>query len=68
MKDCGQGDRHPAFVVTYYPNGVCDLSVCWDSTNVREIATELRAIADGLDELPEDHEAKGVAPLYTDDR
>lgn len=63
MKDCDQGDRHPAFVVTVFPNGVVDLSVCWDSTNVREIANELRQIAEGLDKLPEDHEARGVMPL-----
>lgn len=49
-----------------FPTGVVDLSVCWDSTNVREIAKELREVADGLDELPEDYEAMGVMPLRTE--
>lgn len=66
MNDCGQGDKHPAFVLTMFPTGVVDLSVCWDSTNVREIAKELREVADGLDELPEDYEAMGVMPLRTE--
>lgn len=51
------------FVLRELPNGTLDLSVCWDQRNVRQIAKTLREVADGLDELPEDHSGVGVKPL-----
>jgi hypothetical protein len=60
---CPYGADHPEFVLTMYPQGITDLSACWDSTNIRKIAQDLREIADGLDELPADYEGRGVPPL-----
>lgn len=64
MPDCPFGPDHPEFVLTKYPDGTADLSVCWNSTNVRDMAKELREVAAALDELPEDSQAVGGAPLH----
>jgi hypothetical protein len=63
MTDCKFGPDHPEFVLRLFPDGTVDLSVCWDSTNVRDIAKELRQVAAQLDNLPDDADAIGVMPL-----
>lgn len=60
---CQFGPDHPEFVLTVYPNGICEMEVCWDSTNVRQMAEDMRIIAAGLDALPPDSQAVGVKPL-----
>lgn len=66
MAECPFGADHPEFRLTKYPDGVADLTVCWDSTNVREIARMLREMAAALDQLPEDATAIGVPELRRD--
>lgn len=55
--------RHEEFVLRVWPDGIVDLSVCWDQTNVREIANDLRKVAASLDSMPEDTNGIGVQPL-----
>lgn len=56
-------DRHEAFILRVWPDGTTDLSVCWDQTEVREIAKKLRQIAAALDVMPADTNGIGVQPL-----
>lgn len=51
------------YVIRKLASGHIDLSVCWDQANIRDIAAELREIADSLDEMPADTTGIGVKPL-----